>query len=793
MQEIYQLDPEQIKRIPWNNSVEDYDTALFELGPKDEIFVGINPWLKDSRPFYFIEEIPDEDRCIVYTHNGEWVAKFFPVDWNFSKGYLTLEIEIPKMVWRKNPDLDRTMTFDNDPINIFEPDPYQSKCELVWYIDKRFAPLKDRVWAYTCRPLKGHIVEVKDMGDICPSVEIEFNQDLPDINYDINRILPAFWECHDENVYLLDPRHTPHHEIWAVRIRPTYRKPSDWVVKGYVTPKFRIDYNPDLPKLLIDLDYQIPWHDLQYCHVWYLDKQFTPDLEEPIWLVKISAAGKTAAEKYMGEISPRLVLEYNPDLPPMDYDLTYMVKHYDLGYEHFWYLDRKFCGNIDYEIWVIRARYTDYVTGTKTIGYLSPKPRITFNPNLPKLKVELDLDVPYYDFGFEHLFMLNKKFTDNVGKDIWLAKVRYTKKTQGTKVAGPVTPIPSVIYNEICQGLEFKDIDLVVPYYDLVYTHSYMLDAEYCGEDGIEAMRIDYTKNPKGYKTKGIRVPHTKLQLNRSIKNLCIEWDYQIPYYDRTYLHEWYVKNNDEKIWAVRAKLDDNATQVKDMGYIDLDLATRLDVVFISYHEPDADLHWRRVKSKAPWAKRVNGVDGIFEAHRAAAQIAETDMFYVVDGDAWLVDDWNFDFSPDLFDRQYVYIWVSANPFNDLNYGYGGVKLFPRQAMLKMHKWTSLDLSTTIGAGVKVMNKISNVTKFNVDEFSTWRSAFRETVKLCQNNEKKKLASWVSKDSSFKLYAILGIEQGREFFKKHKNNMSMLIKINDRAWLEKTFKELVNE
>jgi len=225
---------------------------------------------------------------------------------------------------------------------------------------------------------------------------------------------------------------------------------------------------------------------------------------------------------------------------------------------------------------------------------------------------------------------------------------------------------------------------------------------------------------------------------------------------------------HEEKIWAVRAKLDDNATQVKDMGYIDLDLATRLDVVFISYHEPDADLHWRRVKSKAPYSKRVNGVDGIFEAHRAAGQIAETDMFYVVDGDAWLVDDWNFDFSPDLFDRRYVYIWVSANPFNDLNYGYGGVKLFPRQAILKMHKWTSLDLSTTIGAGVKVMNKISNVTKFNVDEFSTWRSAFRETVKLCQNNEKKKLASWVSKDSSFKLYAILGIEQGREFFKNIK-------------------------
>ena len=30
----------------------------------------------------------------------------------------------------------------------------------------------------------------------------------------------------------------------------------------------------------------------------------------------------------------------------------------------------------------------------------------------------------------------------------------------------------------------------------------------------------------------------------------------------------------------------------------------------------------------------------------------------------------------------------------------------------------------------KVVNKISNITAFNTDEFNTWKSAFRECVKL---------------------------------------------------------------
>ena len=50
-----------------------------------------------------------------------------------------------------------------------------------------------------------------------------------------------------------------------------------------------------------------------------------------------------------------------------------------------------------------------------------------------------------------------------------------------------------------------------------------------------------------------------------------------------------------------------------------------LDFVFISFNEPNKEQNWADLKSKVPWAKRVDGVVGFDSAHKAAAEKAETD------------------------------------------------------------------------------------------------------------------------------------------------------------------------
>ena len=45
-----------------------------------------------------------------------------------------------------------------------------------------------------------------------------------------------------------------------------------------------------------------------------------------------------------------------------------------------------------------------------------------------------------------------------------------------------------------------------------------------------------------------------------------------------------------------------------------------LDVIFLSYNEPFADANFEHLLQFAPHAKRVSGVKGILNAHKAAAE-----------------------------------------------------------------------------------------------------------------------------------------------------------------------------
>ncbi len=171
-------------------------------------------------------------------------------------------------------------------------------------------------------------------------------------------------------------------------------------------------------------------------------------------------------------------------------------------------------------------------------------------------------------------------------------------------------------------------------------------------------------------------------------------------------------------------------------------------------------------------------------------------MLWVVDGDAEILDDFNFDHVVTRYERNVVYVWQSKNPINGLVYGYGGVKLLPRQLTLAMDV-NSADMTTSISDQFKSMQKVSNITVFNTDPFNTWKSAFRECVKLSaklinrQNDDEttERLEIWCTQGRD-KLYgedAIAGAIAGKEFGLAAKGDKTELIKINDFEWLKNKF------
>ena len=224
------------------------------------------------------------------------------------------------------------------------------------------------------------------------------------------------------------------------------------------------------------------------------------------------------------------------------------------------------------------------------------------------------------------------------------------------------------------------------------------------------------------------------------------------------------------------------------------------DVVFISYNEPNADENYDRLLVKCPRAKRVHGVKGIHQAHIAAAKLCDTDMIWVVDGDAVVNDDFNFDLVMSSYDIDCVHVWRSRNPLNGLEYGYGGVKLLPRQLTLDMDV-NSSDMTTSISKKFKAVEIVSNITLFNIDKLSTWRSAFRECAKLASRSIQRhleeetntRLDTWcTTAQGNYSSDALRGAREGRKYGEENKNNSTLLSKINDFDWLKTQF-EKTNE
>jgi len=292
------------------------------------------------------------------------------------------------------------------------------------------------------------------------------------------------------------------------------------------------------------------------------------------------------------------------------------------------------------------------------------------------------------------------------------------------------------------------------------------------------------------------------------------DWKFYITHhnqYERKINHVWRngefydgIALTTKSIMLTKHELDYRFLAIKK-EYDDLgSYPESYDIVFISNGEPNAEENYSKLLQNYPNAKRVDKVKGIHQAHIEAAKQVSTDMFWVVDGDAELLDDFELYHQIAHYDvdgLKTVYVWRSLNPVNDLIYGYGGVKLLPTNLTLNMDVNTP-DMTTSISKNFKGINRMSNITAFNTDAFSAWKSGFRECVKLASRSIDRqiddestfRLKAWCSrgKDKPFGKETIAGSYEGAKYGIAFKNNISALQKINDFEWLQKKFKETYN-
>ena len=159
------------------------------------------------------------------------------------------------------------------------------------------------------------------------------------------------------------------------------------------------------------------------------------------------------------------------------------------------------------------------------------------------------------------------------------------------------------------------------------------------------------------------------------------------------------------------------------------------DVIFLSYDEPNADLNYADLCNKVPWAKRVHGVKGSDAAHKAAANLSDTEWFITVDADN-IVDPRFFNLDLDMTDPTIqVYGWCGRNVINGLRYGNGGLKIWKKDFVLNMktHEAAESDRAQVDFCWEKGYRNFPVTYSDSIitgSAFQAWRAGFREGVKM---------------------------------------------------------------
>lgn len=290
----------------------------------------------------------------------------------------------------------------------------------------------------------------------------------------------------------------------------------------------------------------------------------------------------------------------------------------------------------------------------------------------------------------------------------------------------------------------------------------------------------------------------------------CVDMTWKPTVFDRKYPHRFSAKSSNgttlegfSGLYLLPKFYDiseyeaetDSLDTVKTIDRFDI-VTKPFDMFFISYDERYADRHYGLLKKRFPGIKRVHGIKGIAGAHRRCAELSETSMFWTIDADSVVDESFDFSYRPMHYDKRYLHVWHTRNPVNGLQYGWGAIKLWPRELVMS-HDGNYLDYTTSLGR-LKVMDEVVATSAFNYDPFRSWRSGFREAVKLARNvgmgdttDSLARLHAWctVAKRVPHANDARAGANDGLWYYV---NGKEMLSRINDFDWLRDVYLDRAN-
>ena len=217
-----------------------------------------------------------------------------------------------------------------------------------------------------------------------------------------------------------------------------------------------------------------------------------------------------------------------------------------------------------------------------------------------------------------------------------------------------------------------------------------------------------------------------------------------------------------------------------------------MDIVYLSNGEAGAEENWEHLLKITKGIKnrvvRVDGINGRVAAYHAAAEASETPWAFTVFAKLKVNPKFDWTWQPDRMQIPKHYIFYAENPVNGLIYGH--------QAMVAYNKRLTLanngkGLDFTLDDEHEVVQSLSGVAHYNTDPFSTWRTAFREVLKLKDEGSyisQDRLNTWLTKaKGDFAEYSLKGAKDADEYYDEVKGDFDKIKLSYEWAWLQEKF------
>lgn len=218
-----------------------------------------------------------------------------------------------------------------------------------------------------------------------------------------------------------------------------------------------------------------------------------------------------------------------------------------------------------------------------------------------------------------------------------------------------------------------------------------------------------------------------------------------------------------------------------------------MDIVFLSNGEKCADEHYDHLlkigKDLPNKIVRVDGIKGRVSSFHAGAKQSNTPWFFMVFAKLKVNENFDFDWQPDRLQIPKHYIFYAKNPINGLIYGHQSMACYNKNIVLNT-KGNELDF--TMEGEHTVVELLSGVANFNTDPYSTWRTAFRECIKLSNDSSlesKERLDIWLTiAQGDHSEYSLKGSKDAVDYYNIVNGDFNKLKLTYEWDWLENYYK-----